>query len=58
MYQYLEIMGLKAEFVLFKCCLVALCKLQFEVPVWARGWFAITRQNVTMGFSLMCTYKV
>lgn len=45
MYQYLETVGLKAEFLLFKCSLVALCKIQFKVPVCAVGWFVITRQN-------------
>ncbi len=37
MYQYLETVGLKAEFSLFKCCLVAPCKIQFKVPRVCRG---------------------
>lgn len=49
MYQYFGDCGVKKQS--FKCCSVALCEIQFKVPVCAERW-------LTTGYSHMCTYKV
>lgn len=56
--------GIKVHVPIFRDCGKVLSaaqlhsEIQFKVPVCAEGWLVLTRQNVTVGYSHMCTYKV